>query len=81
MCLHRERDRAKVTRSKLKEITLTAEYAWLRGIVTRLEYRHDWSNQPYFDQATQLPLSNHSGHAQAIALLAFSPELRRYVES
>ncbi len=34
----------------LKEITLTGEYKMLAGFLARLEYRHDWSNQPFFDR-------------------------------
>lgn len=34
---------------KMREATLTLEYAWLNGqAITRLEYRHDQSNQPVF---------------------------------
>ncbi len=29
---------------KLKEATATYEYKWLEGLLTRIEYRHDWSN-------------------------------------
>ncbi|HXM98550.1 MAG TPA: porin [Candidatus Dormibacteraeota bacterium] len=32
----------------LKEVTLTGEYKMIEGILGRLEYRHDWSNQPFF---------------------------------
>lgn len=55
---------------QLKEVTLTAEYAWYQGIVTRLEYRHDWSNQPYFDGETPLASTRHQDTI-AIAFLAF----------
>jgi hypothetical protein len=32
----------------LKEATLTAEYKFAEGFVTRIEWRHDFSNQRYF---------------------------------
>ena len=32
----------------LKEVTLTGEYRMIEGLLARLEYRHDWSNQPFF---------------------------------
>ena len=32
----------------LKEVTLTGEYKWAEGLLSRLEYRRDWSNQPFF---------------------------------
>jgi hypothetical protein len=33
---------------KLKEATVTAEFKHKDGVVMRLEYRHDWSDVPYF---------------------------------
>lgn len=35
---------------KLKEATLTAEFKMKEGVFSRLEYRRDWSNQPFFDR-------------------------------
>jgi hypothetical protein len=35
---------------KLKEFTLTGEYKMAEGILSRLEYRRDWSNVAYFDR-------------------------------
>jgi len=32
----------------LKEVTLTGEYRMIEGLLARLEYRRDWSNQPFF---------------------------------
>lgn len=32
----------------VKEFTLTGEYKMIEGVLARLEYRRDWSNQPYF---------------------------------
>jgi Putative beta-barrel porin-2, OmpL-like. bbp2 len=32
----------------LKEFTFTYEYKWMQGLLTRLEYRHDWSEFPLF---------------------------------
>lgn len=34
----------------LYEVTLTGEYRWTDHLITRLEYRHDWSSKdPFFD--------------------------------
>ena len=33
---------------ELKEFTGTYEYKWAEGLLTRIEYRRDWSDQPYF---------------------------------
>jgi hypothetical protein len=38
------------TAQKLKEVTLTAEFKMKEGFLTRLEYRRDWSDQPFFDR-------------------------------
>jgi hypothetical protein len=38
------------TQQKLKEFTITAEYKWLEGLLSRLEYRRDWSDQRVFER-------------------------------
>jgi hypothetical protein len=38
------------TRQKLKEFTLTGEFKMAQGVFTRLEYRRDWSDMPFFDR-------------------------------
>lgn len=38
------------TAQQLKEGTLTGEFLIMEGLLTRLEYRHDWSNSPVFDR-------------------------------
>jgi hypothetical protein len=32
----------------VKEFTGTYEYKWPKGLLGRLEYRHDWSDEPFF---------------------------------
>lgn len=39
------------TPQRLKELTLTGEYKVVRGLLARLEYRRDWSDQPVFPTA------------------------------
>jgi hypothetical protein len=36
----------------LKEVTLTGEYKMVEGLLARLEYRRDWSNQPFFHRGS-----------------------------
>ena len=36
------------TQQELKEFTGTYEYKWAEGLLTRVEYRRDWSDQPFF---------------------------------
>lgn len=38
---------------KVKEATLTGEYKMADGFLARIEYRHDWSNVPFFDRGAQ----------------------------
>jgi hypothetical protein len=38
------------TAQTLKEFTLTGEYKWTQGLLSRLEYRRDWSDQPFFER-------------------------------
>lgn len=38
------------TVQKVKEATLTGEFKIREGVLTRLEYRRDWSNAPFFDR-------------------------------
>jgi hypothetical protein len=33
---------------EVKEFTGTYEYKWAEGLLTRVEYRRDWSDEPYF---------------------------------
>ncbi len=40
------------TAQRLKEFTLTGEYKVASGVLTRLEYRRDWSDQPFFDRGS-----------------------------
>lgn len=34
----------------VKEFTFTYEYKWTHGLLARLEYRRDWSDQPFFER-------------------------------
>lgn len=38
------------TVQKLKEVTMTVEFKMKEGILSRLEYRRDWSNVPFFER-------------------------------
>jgi hypothetical protein len=38
------------TAQKVKEFTITAEMKMKEGFLTRLEYRHDWSDQKFFER-------------------------------
>jgi hypothetical protein len=40
------------TAQKLKEATLTGEFKIHEGVITRLEYRRDWSDVPFFDRGS-----------------------------
>lgn len=54
----------------LKEGTLTVEYKMMQGLFGRLEYRRDWSNQPFFDKNSN-PASSKSQDTITLGILAF----------
>ena len=39
------------TKQKLGEFTVTGEYKMTSWLMTRLEFRNDWSNQPFFEKS------------------------------
>ena len=41
------------TAQSLNSFTLTGEYKWVQGLLSRLEYRRDWSDQAYFERGFQ----------------------------
>lgn len=53
-----------------KEGTLTAEYKMMEGLLGRLEYRRDWSNQPFFDKNSN-PGSAKSQNTITLGILAY----------
>ncbi len=54
----------------LKEFTMTAEYKMLEGLLARLEYRGDFSDQPFFDRGDTLAISK-SQHTVSFGVVAF----------
>jgi hypothetical protein len=55
------------TPQTLKEFTLTGEYKWVEGLLTRLEYRRDWSDKGYFDRGA----TTASAKSQSTILIGF----------
>ena len=37
----------------LNSFTVTGEYKWSKGLLSRLEYRRDWSDKPYYERGFQ----------------------------
>jgi hypothetical protein len=54
----------------LKEFTGTYEYKWLEGLLTRVEYRGDFSNQNYFTKDAN-PFSKKNQQTLTVAFIAF----------
>ena len=54
----------------LKEVTLTGEYKMVEGLLGRLEYRRDWSNQPFFDRGLN-PASRKNQDTITLGFLAY----------
>jgi hypothetical protein len=57
----------------LQEFTATLEYKMAEGFVTRLEYRRDWSNQPFFDRGNELASSKSMTTLEAGFMVFFGP--------
>jgi len=55
---------------KLKEFTLTGEYKMTQGVLGRLEYRRDWSDQPFFDRGASAGVFKHQD-TFLVGLVAF----------
>ena len=58
------------TIQKVKEVTITGEMKLPQGFLTRLEYRHDWSNVPFFDVGSTPATSKHQDTV-TLGLVAF----------
>lgn len=60
------------TPQKLHEVTVTGEYKLVDGLLTRVEYRHDGSNVPYFDHGNESGFSK-TQSSVTFALIAYFP--------
>jgi hypothetical protein len=60
------------SRQKLHEVTVTGEYKMIDNLLTRLEYRHDASNIPFFDRGIQTG-SSKSQDTLTLGLVAYYP--------
>ena len=54
----------------LKELTLTGEMKLHEGLISRLEYRRDMSDQPYYDRGTGIMVAKNQSTV-TLALIAF----------
>lgn len=57
-------------RQKVKEFTMTGELKMAQGLLARLEYRRDWSNQPFFDRGS-IPASTKNQDTVLLGFVAF----------
>ena len=60
---------------KLQEFTLTGDYKLKEGLLTRLEYRRDWSDSPFYDRGNE-PGSAKSMNTFLIGFVVFFPGSR-----
>jgi hypothetical protein len=58
------------TKQQVKEFTLTYEYKWVEGLLSRCEYRHDWSNQKFYDRGVT-PAASKNLDTLTVAFVAF----------
>jgi hypothetical protein len=56
----------------VKEFTGTYEYKWKLGLVSRMEFRHDWSDTPFFH--TESGTTNAQTTASAAIIWVFTPK-------
>lgn len=59
---------------KLKEATLTAEFKMKQGLLSRIEYRRDWSDQSFFDRGNTLGSSKSQDTLLAGFTVVFGPK-------
>jgi hypothetical protein len=62
------------TAQKLKEFTVTAEYKLAEGMLSRLEWRRDWSDQPCFERGGTLGGSKNQNTLLAGFVVYFGPK-------
>jgi len=62
------------TAQQVKEVTFTAEYKMVEGLLSRFEYRHDWSDQPFFDRGNILAASKKLDTLTAGFIVFFGPK-------
>jgi hypothetical protein len=58
----------------LQEATLTFEYKMRQGFLSRLEYRRDWSNRPFFDRGNEPASARNQDTLLAGFVVCFGPE-------
>jgi hypothetical protein len=54
----------------IKEFTMTGEYKWMEGVLSRFEYRRDWSDVPFF-QSGATPNNAKNQDTVTLALVGF----------
>jgi hypothetical protein len=57
------------TEQTVKEGTLTGEYRYNDHFIARLEYRHDWTNTPFFFRGTDQIIQNQTTFTGALMFL------------
>lgn len=60
---------ATATAQRMKEFTATYEYKWRYGVLSRIEYRHDWSDEPVYHKGDSEMVKGQS--TLTAALIAF----------
>lgn len=62
------------TAQSLKEFTLTYEYKWVEGLLSRLEYRHDWSDKNFYDRGGSMAASKNLDTLTVAFIAFFGPK-------
>ncbi|MDQ6700496.1 MAG: porin [Acidobacteriota bacterium] len=61
------------TKQKLKEGTITGEYKYNDHVLARLEFRHDASDQPFFDRGAQVARTKNMNTATIGLIMLLGP--------
>jgi hypothetical protein len=57
----------------MKEFTLTADWKWAEGFLSRFEYRRDWSDQPFYDRGNGIANAREMNTLLAGFVVYFGP--------
>lgn len=58
----------------MKEFTVSFDYKMKEGVITRFEYRRDWSNQPFYDRGNEIASSKNMNTLLVGFMVYFGPK-------
>lgn len=58
----------------MREFTITADWKWAEGFLSRFEYRRDWSSQPFYDRGNEAMSAKSMNTLLAGVVVYFGPK-------